>query len=310
MQLPGIDIRPLAPRVDGTLRLDGPDREGRTFVSATSGLTAVGGKLWAVSDEYGELLRFDRPDAPGHAHAGLSKQKGKPDLEAVTFVPASGAAPGMVVAIGSGSKADRARAVAQDVDAAGLPVGAPRAIDLAPLYASLAPHLPLGPNVEGLAVRSGADGAELLVFHRGKLAGDRNTIFRLDASSAVDALRRGVPIPPSAVRGHQVVDLGTLGGARLGFADATSLPDGRIAFVASSEGSDSTGDGEIHGSVVGILERDLSVSALRPLTGPPRKVEGIELASRLDPTAPASRFVLVTDPDDPKAATERMTVEL
>lgn len=300
----------LTPRPEGTLALAHRDRLGRDFMSAASGIAAVGGRLWAVSDEYGELVSFDRTDAPGTTHPGLSARDKKPDLEAVTALPAAGGTPAMVVAFGSGSTKDRNRAVVQDVTASGRALGSPREVDLLPLYRALAPHLPLGPNIEGLAYRDTAAGAELLLFHRGKLAGDRNTIFRLDAAAAADALRSGAPIPPSALRGTQVVELGSLGGARLGFADATTLPDGRIAFVASAEGSDSTSDGEIHGSAVGVLGANLGVQQLHPLTGPARKVEGIELASRVDATAPPSRFVLVTDPDDPKQPTERLVVDL
>ena len=75
--------------------------------------------------------------------------------------------------------------------------------------------------------------------------------------------------------------------------------------------SDSDGpDGAIKGSVLGMLDADLNVTALHPLSGPARKVEGIELASELDPSAPASRFVLVTDPDDPQKPTELLTVDV
>ena len=132
----------------------------------------------------------------------------------------------------------------------------------------------------------------------------------LDAALAVDALRRGSALPVDALRGQVQVDLGSLGGARLGFADATALPDGRVAFIASSEGNDGTNDGVIYGSVVGMLDSDLRVTTLRPLTGLARKVEGIELATRLEKAASPSSFVLVTDPDDPAKPTELLSVDL
>jgi hypothetical protein len=307
-----VDVRPLDPQLAGRLALAAPDADGRRHVSAASGLAEAGGAAWVVSDEYGELARFDSLTSPGRLLPGLVKQKGgKPDLEALLRVPTADGA-SLLVAFGSGSKdnGSRARALAQGVDAAGAAIGAPREVSIAPLLAELDRQLPLTPNLEGLALREGAAGQELLVFHRGKIAGDVNVVFRLDAARAIDALRAGRPLDGSLVTGRHEVDLGSLGGERLGFADARALADGRIAFIASAEGGDSSGDGEIKGSVVGILDAAFGVQALRPLTGPARKVEGIELTTLLDPKASATSFTLVTDPDDPTQAAEVLTVDL
>jgi hypothetical protein len=124
------------------------------------------------------------------------------------------------------------------------------------------------------------------------------------------ALRAGTPVGAEVLLGHRTIELGTLGGERLGFADARALPDGRIAFVASAEGGDGVADGAIKGSVLGVLGADLTLQALRPLTGPARKVEGLELTRELDASAPATSFTLVTDPDDPATAAEVLTVDL
>jgi hypothetical protein len=59
-----------------------------------------------------------------------------------------------------------------------------------------------------------------------------------------------------------------------------------------------------------VLGADLTLQALRPLTGPARKVEGLELTRELDASAPATSFTLVTDPDDPATAAEVLTVDL
>jgi hypothetical protein len=179
------------------------------------------------------------------------------------------------------------------------------------LYDELRTRLPLGVNIEGLALRDGADGAELLLFHRGGLEGDVNTIFRLDAARAIDALRDGGKLHGDLVLGQTEVDLGTLHGARLAFSDAKLLDDGRIVFSASAEGNDdANGNGAILGSAIGILDANLAVQSLRPLDGPARKVEGIELTRRLDPAASPTSLTLVTDPDDPTLAAERLTVDL
>jgi hypothetical protein len=308
-----VDVRPVTPAAAGGLALERPDELGRTFMSEVSGLAAVGGSAWAISDEYGELVRYDTLGRPGRFVPGLARRDKRPDLESILRLPALDGAVGgaTLLALGSGSKhGSRERGIVQSVDAAGRPVGAARELDLAPLYAELGSRLHLQLNIEGAAWRDGKAGAELLLFHRGKLDDDTSTIFRLDGAAVLTALRAGKALPASAVREHVGIDLGRMGGFRLGFSDARALPDGSIAFVASAEGNDAVGDGVLAGAVVGMLDADLRVTALRPLTGPLRKVEGIEIARELDPSAPANRFVVVTDADDPKRAAEVLHVDL
>lgn len=307
---PAVDVRPLDPVLAGRLSLAAPDHLGRMYVSAASGLVTAGGAAWIVSDELGELIRFDTLSSPGTLLPGLTRKRRKPDLESLVRVPDATGGGSLLVAFGSGSAKGRDRALVQSVNAFGVAVGAPVTADLEALYAELDKRLPLQPNIEGLALRQGVHGAELLLFHRGKMTSDVNTIFRLDAARAIAALRAGESIPADVVLGQTAVDLGTLGGERLGFADARMLEDGRIAFLASSEGGDVHGNGEILGSVVGILDADFVVQALRPLTGPARKAEGLALSRELDPTASATSFTLVTDPDDPSQESEVLTVDL
>lgn len=305
-----VDMRPLDPMLSGRLSLATADSTGRLHVSAASGLATAGGAAWVVSDEYGELARFDELTSAGTLLPGLAKARKKPDLESLVRIPDEAGRGSLLVAFGSGSAKNRDRALVQSVNASGAAVGAPVAADLAPLFAALDGRLPLRPNFEGLALRQGAQGAELLLFHRGKTASDVNMVFRLHAARTIAALRAGAAVPADVVLGQAAVDLGMLDGDRLGFADARTLPDGRIAFVASAEGSDATGDGPIKGSVVGILDSSFAVQALRPLSGPARKVEGLELTRELDRTASPTSFTLVTDPDDPTSAAEVLTVDV
>ncbi len=306
---PNVDTRPVDAVVTGRLALAKPDSTGRPYVSGASAITAAGGKAWVVSDEYGELVRFDRLATPGTLLPGLAAAKHRPDLESLLAVPGADGST-TLVSFGSGSNAGRDRALVQSIDAQGAPVGKPVEASLAKLYAELDRRLPLQPNIEGLAMRDAAAGAELLVFHRGKLDTDVNTIFRLDAARTLAALRAGTSVPADVVLGQTSVELGSLDGERLGFTDARVLSDGRIAFVASAEGADAVGDGPIMGSVVGVLDANFAVQVLRPLTGPARKVEGLELSRALDPAASATSFTLVTDPDDPAQAGEVLTIDL
>lgn len=293
----------------GTLRLGAPDASGRTFLSAASGIAAAGaGSFWAISDEYGELARFDALGAPGALVAGLPPAEGKqhkPDLESITLLPGS-----LLLAAGSGSKPGRDRGVALQLDPNGRAVAPARVVDLGMLYAAAADRLGRPLNIEGMAVRQAASGAELLLMHRGMQRGDRNAIIRLDLAAVTGAIAAGRSVPSSAIRGHVELDLGTLRGAPLGLSDARTLPDGRTVFTASAEAGSATADGEILGSAIGILDEQLHLSLLRPLDGPPRKVEGIELASLLDPAADPASFVLVTDPDAKDRPTEVLRVRL
>lgn len=312
---------PLPAQLLGTLALDTPDRDGRSYVSAASGLATAGGAAWVVSDELGELIRYDQLAAPGRLVPGLRHHKKKPDLESVLAIPARDGHT-TLVAFGSGSKGDHSRdhALVREVDAAGHAVGHAVTASLKPLYDALRSQLRDGPNIEAAVLR----GSELLLFHRGRAAGDRNVIFHLDAERAVTALRGGGKVDDDLIRGTTEVDLGELGGERLGFSDAHLLADGRIAFVASAEASDNLhGDGgTIKGSAVGILDANLAVQQLRPIAGPPRKVEGIVPTSDLASTGLLGRaaliaahagplsFTLVTDPDDARQASELLLVDL
>lgn len=310
-----VDTRPLEPRVHGTIHLSSRDRLGRDMISAASGLVASGGAVWVVSDELGELARVGDPQAAkwqGALVPALAAQQKKHDLEAITTItPALAGTTGpALLAVASGSAAGRFQGVLQELDERGAAAGRGRAVDLGPLYNAFDELLPLQPNIEGVTTRTTAAGTELLFFHRGKEAGDVNKVFVLDAGTAFAAIRRGEALPPTSIRSQHAVDLGSLDGERLGFADAHALADGRIAFVASAEGNDGSGDGAIRGSVLGMLDADFAVQVLRPLTGKPRKVEGLERTAAFDPAASPTCFTLVTDPDDPKLGTEVLTVDL
>jgi hypothetical protein len=314
-----VDLRPIEPVVDGTLTLGAPDATGRTYVSAASGLAAgPGGTAWVVSDEYGELGRFDRLAAPGALLPGLPAQREKPDLEALTFVSAallggSDALAGAVLALGSGSKGSlRDRGLLQAVDALGQPSGPARVLDFHDLFAKLGKHVHGTLNIEGVAVRSatnGKDRAELLLFHRGVHGVGSSSVFVVDADEVFEAARAGKAMPSKALRSEHELDLGAIGDVPLAFSDADVLPDGRILFAASAErASKNSTDGEVLGSAVGLLDAEFRLLAEHPLTGRARKVEGIELARNFDAAAGARQVTLVTDPDDPARATELLHV--
>jgi hypothetical protein len=307
----GVDLRPIAVQSHGTLALQVPDRSGRTFVSAASGIVAAGGTAWVVSDEYGELAHFPRPDAPGTLSPGLVAGVEKPDLESIVRLPAlDGGAGSTLLALGSSNSHARDRGVVQRLDASGEPQGAPAEVDLHSLYKAFKPDVAEHVNIEGATWRAGKHGPELLLFHRGRAADDHNVVFTLDGDHVLKALRAGEPLDSSLVKHHEQLDLGTLDGVPLGISDARALPDGRIAFTASAEGPSATPDGEIRGSAIGILDSKLGLTELHPVSGTPRKIEGIERSIEFDPHASPDSYVVVTDPDDPAKHAELLLADL
>jgi hypothetical protein len=305
----GADTRALDPVLVGTLPLAHPGPDGVPFLSAASGMAIVGGAAWMVSDTLAQPARFAGWGAAGTIQQGLEARKHKYDLESITALTRDAKGGAALLALGSGSNEHRGVGLLQDVDAAGRATGAARAVDLSELYGELGRHV-AALNIEGATVRSGLPGGELLLFHRGQVPGDASRVFVLDAAAVAKAARVGKPVPPSALRSHHAVDLGTLDGNRLAFSDARALPDGRIVFSASAEDSKDHSDGVIVGSAIGMLDRDLNVLSVRPLTGTPRKVEGIALATDFDPAAPAGQVLMVTDPDDPAVSGERLQADL
>ena len=122
--LGAVDTRPLDVTLRGTMQLDHPDAVGAAYVSAASGLAAAGGATWAVSDELPDLIRIPASGAASSIVPGLPPRASKYDLESIISVPAANAAAGAtLLAFGSGSKADRAVGLLQDVDPAGNAVG-------------------------------------------------------------------------------------------------------------------------------------------------------------------------------------------
>ncbi|MCW2974151.1 MAG: hypothetical protein JWN72_2424 [Thermoleophilia bacterium] len=303
--------RPVDVAVDGGLTLAAKGPDGNPWVSGASGVAAVGGASWVVSDSSAQPARFGDWAAPGAVQPGLPAREKRYDLESITPLTRDAAGGVTLLSLGSGSKKSRAVGLAQLVDSRGVATGTPQALDVAPLYERLRGLVDGELNIEGATVRHGLAGAELLLFNRAATGGDASRVFVLDGDAFVDAIRTGAAVSSSALRSSRAVDLGQLAnGAHLAFSDARALADGRILFSASSERSEPDRDGAISGSAIGFLDRDLTLGELRPLAGPPRKVEGIVLARDLDPAAPADRVVMVTDGDDPTVPGERLHADL
>jgi hypothetical protein len=278
-----------------------PSVEGiQRHVSAASGLVRAGSFLYVVMDDDLELGVFRAGDnEPGRTIRlfegelppfNPERKRQKPDLEALVLLPAFENFPnGALLALGSGSRPNRRRSVLIAVDAQGAVHGAPKILDLSPLYDPLAGAF-AALNIEGAVIV----GNQLCLFQRGNRRNSANAIARFPLSPVLDAVNGGCSgaIKPLAIH---TVDLGGIDGVPFTFSDAAALPDGRMVFTAIAEDTDNTyDDGPCAAAAIGVVDGDGRLRSLFRLDAP-YKVEGID--ARVD--GDALRLLLVTDADEP-----------
>ncbi len=283
---------------------------GLAYLSAASGLVRVRQRLYVVADEelhlgvfddamaVGTLVRLLEGDLPKDAG---KRKKVKPDFESLALLPPMPGCPaGALLALGSGSKANRDTAVLIALDVQGLPNGRMAVVDFAAVYAPLRKRF-VDLNIEGALVVSG----DLLLLQRGNKGKAPNAIVRFDWNLIAPWLA-GVQTQPPPAKSVQLMDLGTVDGVPLGFTDGAALHGGAWAFTAVAEDTaDSYLDGACVASVVGTVGADGKLQQLHRIDGAP-KVEGMAvLADGSDWV-----FTLVTDPDDPATAAQILQVRL
>lgn len=254
-------------------------------LSAASGLVHRDEALYCVADDGLELLRTDLsgahparlPLGEGPRLSHLPKAH-KPDFEALLAVGDT------LLALGSGSSPARRRAV--QVDARGR---ASRVVDLGPLYDALGARLD-ELNIEG-AVISGDD---VFLAQRGNGAFKENALVRLERRRFEQDLAAGALTAACLVE-LLAVSLGELDGVPLSLTDLCLGPRGQLIFTAAAEATDNPyDDGEVAGSVIGVLDRAGRVDASRRVVAPKVKLEGVCWLER-------GELRLVADPDDPSA---------
>jgi hypothetical protein len=304
---------------------DGPDsttdRPGH--VRAASGIAWIGQSLAVIQDDANFIALVDPSSGSAEAIALPAGRDGlrqfddvrgnkadKLDLEAVVVV--TGADGPLLLALGSGSTAHRERVAM--VTGLGDPTRAHVRATLHLLetfYAGLRAASEFAGselNVEGAVFLGGI----LRLFGRGNGAA-RDALLPVNATCDIDwsALREHLHEPATAPAPAllEIVqyELGALGGVRLGFTDAALVPldaaaqHRRTLYSAAAEASpDVTRDGEVAGSVIGVIEESSRSMEARwvELLGEderpcPVKVEGIVV----EPIAPHRVFVAI-DRDD------------
>lgn len=284
---------------------------GAGHLSAASGLVQIGTQVCVVADDElslgvfeltsdhpGRLVRLFDGDLPA---TPAQRKAAKPDLEALIALPAfAGHAHGALLALGSGSRANRRRAALLPLGADGALSPPARSVDLTELFAPLQAHFGAALNIEGGFVA----GATFCLLQRGNRGTPVNACIGFAWEDTARWLAGAGPAP--APRSVTAFDLGAIDGVPLGFTDGAALPGGGWVFCAAAEDTaDSYADGTCAGSVVGVVSADGTIERIERLSLV-CKVEGIAAtaqADRLD-------LLLVTDADDRTRAALLLSAEL
>ena len=273
---------------------------GRAHLGAASGLVCEHGRAYVVADDEHHVAVFHDLATPGRLHrirtgdlprGKAARKRRKPDLETLFVLPRHWTGQAQLLALGSGSRANRCTGFALPLARDGALSAPVQAFDLMPLYRRLSARCG-GLNIEGAMVV----GDRLVLLNRGGREGLPNAALSLPMAALLDAL---------AGRDHggddarvQHFELGTLDGVPLGFTDGAARPDGSWLFSAAAEHSaDSVADGPCRGSVVGEVSARGELRMVRRLAGN-AKVEGLALQPDGD------AICLVTDDDDPRCSAQ------
>jgi hypothetical protein len=273
---------------------------GQTHLGAASGLVCEHECAYVVADDEHHIAVFRDLATPGALHrirdgdlphGKSARKRAKPDLETLTSLPPPWVGEPVLLALGSGSRANRCTGFVLPLDRRGGLSARVHAFDLGSLYRPLIARWG-GLNIEGAFVV----GAQLVLLNRGGRDGLPNAAVIVPAAALREAMS-GRAVGDAALR-VLTFDLGTLDGVALGFTDGAARPDGGWLFSAAAEASaDSVADGPCRGSVIGEVSARGELLALRRLPGR-LKVEGIAL----QPDSPS--ICLVTDADDPQCCAQ------
>ena len=293
-----------------TLTLDPLQRpRGQPHLSAASGLVCAHGRVYVISDDEHHLVTFHDRSAPGVMHrlfsgelpAGKKARKRlKPDLETLLCLPPFGGSPNAaLIALGSGSRANRGTGVVVSLSAGGEPSDEVRSFDLEPIYAPLREGL--GEiNIEGAMLV----GDEFVLLNRGVAGRTDNATARYPVRALIDAIEGRAPaVRPAAIHRYT---LGYIDAVPLAFTDAAALPDGGWVFTAVAEDTrDSYADGHCNGSVVGVVDAVGTLVATHRLD---RRVKLEGIAVRIE--GAGMGLCMVTDADDPAQASQLLLARL
>lgn len=260
-------------------------------LSAASGLVIHGQRFFVVADDDLHLSMFRLDDADYFQALRLftgelpvekkARKAAKPDFEALTLLPAQLAYPhGALLVLGSGSTAQRQRAVLVPFAANDALSDAREVLDWSPLYASLQLA---DCNIEGALVC----GEQLVLLQRGNQQQGSALVIVALADVLKTAIEKNAQSPTIIP-----VQLPAIDNVPLAFTDGLCLPNGNILFSAVAEvTNDSYNDGACLGAAIGEMTMQGVVLRCERVSGV-HKIEGIALAQN-------GQLYAVTDADDP-----------
>lgn len=269
--------------------------------------------------------------------SGKARSEAKPDFEALTMMTPVHFAKledamvrdeairrfpyGFLFFAGSGGMSyggnRRSIGVISSLDRSGHIIGLPTKIRLDGLHEYLEEQVVGGKlNIEGICV----DGSEVLMAQRGNSLSEsgeegQNMLITLMLEDVLRSLFSDLCVDRCEVRDSKVYDLGRLDlhghQVKLDFTDLDAVADDpreRFVFTAAAEGLHPEVDGEIAGSVVGVIDPYLNIIDQWPLADPTIKLEGIN--GSYNPTTGTIDVLLVADADDPLVPAPLMAARL
>src|SRR5262245_5562559 len=169
----------------------------------------------------GSLIRLLPGELPLEKEA---RKQVKPDFEVLTRLPAFDKYPrGALLALGSGSKKHRRRAVLLALDDHGVKGDTPRVIDASPLFDALAKDID-DVNVEGALVH----GDRLVLMHRGNKSHTSNALATFSLAPILRSFAHDEELCKTPLLSLTRYDLGAIDGIPLCFTDGAELDDGSI----------------------------------------------------------------------------------
>lgn len=272
---------------------------GQPHISSASGLVIVGDWFYIVADDENHLIALRSTGVTSGAlqmlpllearlpgdHAERKRQK--KDLEALFHVPGNERRPPLLIAWGSGSRAQRDFAYVVSLDAGGGVASAAREVCLTRL------HDVLRSRIGALNIEAGlVQGDGLWLFSRANVGTPVNGCFRLDLNQALDFLLIHEGRADMPQLGFTELDLGRMRDVPMGITDATPLKEGGWLLSAVAENtSNAYDDGQCHGAVLVTSDHDGKVAWSEQLEGA-FKVEGIAFDK-------SGTLWLTTDADEP-----------
>lgn len=265
-------------------------------LAAGSGLIRTGNLLWIAADDLHHLIQVPMDGSycgqgyrifPGDLpEKKKERKKIKPDTEALIEISSEGEK--KLVAFPSGSKSNRTRGALVSLDHNNQLLTS-AGVDFSPLIQILDPEIP-DLNIEGGAVWN----EKLVLLQRGNGKAGFNAVIELELSGFLAGIDGHWNLN-RILQSIRQVDLPDFNGVPLTFTDCETVNESLYFSAAAEGGNDTYLDGQVMGSAIGCLDKNLNPKILGTIEH--QKIEGLAFFSAREDKL---EFLLVTDADDPE----------